>query len=98
MVGWGVKVRAIEARVAARHGEAVASRRGVGEEARLYRLRSATDAAWPGTLAYKGPDSVWRRIVAPFTAIARLFLPVLLLVSAFAAIYLYLDTKLQLLS
>ena len=80
------------------HGDAAASRGAVGEEARLYRLRSATDAAWPGTVAYKRRDSVWRGIGAFFSAIARLFLPVLMLVSAFAAIYLYLDTKLPLLS
>jgi uncharacterized PurR-regulated membrane protein YhhQ (DUF165 family) len=56
------------------------------------RLRSAADTAWTGSVAYGRRDGGWFRIGHGFQAIARLILPVLLLLFSFAAIWLYLDT------
>src|SRR5262249_1066455 len=67
------------------------------DDASLYRLRTATDTTWQGSVAFKRKDSVWHRIGAAFRATGRLVLPVLLLVSTLAALYLYLDTRLGLL-
>lgn len=80
-------------------GEAAGRRNGVwrmaagADEAGLYRLRSAADVALHGPSAYRRRDSVWQRIGSLFLLIGRLALPVLLLLSALAAMYLYKDTK-----
>jgi len=57
-----------------------------------YRLRSASDASWPGYGAYGRRESAWGRAGETFGAVARLFLPVTALLLAFASVYLYLDT------
>jgi uncharacterized PurR-regulated membrane protein YhhQ (DUF165 family) len=43
-------------------------------------------------MAYGRREGVWYRIGAGLRAVTRLFLPVLMLLASFAAIYLYLDT------
>jgi uncharacterized PurR-regulated membrane protein YhhQ (DUF165 family) len=94
----GCIVRALGVGGAAKRNIRGAARLAAGvDDAGLYRLRSASDAAWPGTVAYRRRDTIWHRTGAFFSGIARLFLPVLLLVSAIAAIYLYLDAKLTVL-
>ena len=59
----------------------------------LYRLRSASDAALHGQYAYGRRETVWQRFVGALVVLGRLLLPVLLLLSALAAMYLYEDTK-----
>jgi uncharacterized PurR-regulated membrane protein YhhQ (DUF165 family) len=57
-----------------------------------YRVRSAAEAAWAGSAAYGRREGVLFRIGSGVRAVARLIMPVLLLLASFAAIYLYLDT------
>lgn len=59
-----------------------------------YRLRTASDTAWPGT-AYRRP-TFGRRLAGAFTAVLRLVLPVLALLAAIAGLYLYRDTPVPL--
>jgi uncharacterized PurR-regulated membrane protein YhhQ (DUF165 family) len=59
----------------------------------LYRLRSASDAALHGQYAYGRRETLWQRLVGAMLVVGRLVLPVLLLLSALAAMYLYKDTK-----
>jgi hypothetical protein len=61
-----------------------------------YRLRRSGDAAWPPRdRAYGGQvDSIWRRIAWAVLAVARLILPVTLLVTLLGAAYLYSDAYL----
>jgi uncharacterized PurR-regulated membrane protein YhhQ (DUF165 family) len=56
------------------------------------RLRSAADTAWAGPAAHGRREGVRFRIGRGSEAIARLILPVLLLLISFAAIWLDLDT------
>jgi uncharacterized PurR-regulated membrane protein YhhQ (DUF165 family) len=63
------------------------------DEAGLYRLRSASDAALHGQHAYGRRETVWQRLAGALAVVGRLVLPVLLLLSAIAAMYLYKDTK-----
>ncbi len=63
------------------------------DEAGLYRLRSASDAALHGQSAYGRRETFWNRVAGVFVVAGRLILPVLLLMSAVAAMYLYKDTK-----
>lgn len=51
-----------------------------------YRLRSVSEAAWATRPRH---DTLWDKTVFAFVAAGRLVLPVLLLLTAFAAIYLY---------
>lgn len=88
----GLVVRAFEAGVtAARHGS-VGQRTADTGDSGLYRLRGAADVALHGPASYRRQISVWRRLGAVFAALGRMFLPVLMLLGAFAATYLYLDT------
>jgi uncharacterized PurR-regulated membrane protein YhhQ (DUF165 family) len=57
-----------------------------------YHVRSAAEAAWSGSAAYGRQDSVWFRIGSGIRAVARLIVPVVMLLLSFAAVYLYLDT------
>jgi uncharacterized PurR-regulated membrane protein YhhQ (DUF165 family) len=50
--------------------------------------------AWPVTASYRKRETVWQRLGLAFNAVGRLALPVVLLVSALAVCYVYLDTKL----
>ncbi len=90
-----MEVRALEAGASGRGGKTDASRMAMGVEdaAGLYRLRTASDAAWPAQ-AYRKRENLWQRAGSGLAAAARLIVPVLLLVSALAGTYLYLDTKL----
>ncbi|MBV9990427.1 MAG: VUT family protein [Alphaproteobacteria bacterium] len=54
-------------------------------------MRSAADASWPG-MAYGRRESAWSRIGDGLRAAARLIVPVAVLLMAFVAVYLYLDT------
>ena len=58
-----------------------------------YRLRRAQDAIWPPKArAYGGTvDDIWERVIAPALMVARLILPVTLLVTLLAAAYLFTD-------
>lgn len=62
------------------------------DDAGLYRLRGATDAAWIGQ-AYGRRESFWHRVLKSLAVAGRLFLPVALLLTALASVYLYLDTN-----
>lgn len=62
-----------------------------------YRLRSAADASWPAHAAYGRHNTFWEKLAAGTRAVVRLILPVATLLSAFAAVYLYLDTPVSLL-
>jgi uncharacterized PurR-regulated membrane protein YhhQ (DUF165 family) len=64
------------------------------EDAGIYRLRTASDAAWPAQVAYRKREGIWQRLSQGAGAMLRLVVPVMLLVSALAGTYLYLDTKL----
>ncbi len=57
-----------------------------------YRMRSAAEAAWTGSMAYGRREGGWFHIGRGIRAVARLIVPVMLLLASFAAIYLYLDT------
>jgi uncharacterized PurR-regulated membrane protein YhhQ (DUF165 family) len=57
-----------------------------------YRTRSAADASWPSHAFYGRRETFWSRLGGGALAIARLILPVAMLLLSFAAIYLYLDT------
>jgi len=59
-----------------------------------YRLRSASDAAWPVYVAQR--EGFWQRTGATLHAVLRLILPVLALLACFAGLYLYRDTPLPL--
>jgi len=63
-----------------------------------YRLRREQDAVWPPkNRAYGGTvDDIWQRITAPAFTVARLILPVLLLVTLLGAAYLFTDAFLAL--
>jgi len=54
--------------------------------------------AWPAQASYRRRESGWARLSAAVVALGRMVVPVLLLVSALAACYTYLDTKLVLLA
>ncbi len=96
-MGW--TVRALGAGVPVAHRERGVSRAASSiDDADLYRLRTASDLAWPATASYRKRDTVWQRLGVVLIAVGRLVLPVLLLVSALAACYVYLDTKLNLLA
>lgn len=58
-----------------------------------YRLRREQDAVWPPKeRAYGGTvDGVWDRILTPALIVARLILPVMLLVTLLGAAYLFTD-------
>lgn len=62
-----------------------------------YRLRRSGDAAWPPReRAYGGQvDTIWRKVALAVLAVARLILPVTLLVTLLAAAYLYSDAWLS---
>jgi len=66
-------------------------------EGPAYRLRSASDAAWPSGVAYGRREGAWTRIGGGFRAVARLIVPVGVLLMAFIAVYLYLDTPVAIL-
>ena len=87
-------MRALE--VAGERGKGGASRVAMGvEDASLYRLRTAADAAWPSqATAFRKREGIWQRLGVGAGVILRLVVPVLLLVSALAGAYLYLDAKL----
>jgi uncharacterized PurR-regulated membrane protein YhhQ (DUF165 family) len=90
-----MEVRALEAGAGGRNGKTGASRMAMGvEDAGLYRLRTASEAAWPQQVAFRKQESFWQKLGGSLTAVGRLVVPVLLLVSALAGTYLYLDTKL----
>ena len=92
-MGW--TVRALGAGVPVAHRERDVARAANGiENAGLYRLRTASDIAWPATASYRKRDTFGQRLWTGLGAIGRLVLPVLLLVSALAVCYVYLDTKL----
>jgi uncharacterized PurR-regulated membrane protein YhhQ (DUF165 family) len=55
-------------------------------------MRSASEAAWSGSVVYGRREGVWFRIGTGLRAVARLLMPVVMLLASFAAIYLYLDT------
>ena len=57
-----------------------------------YRLRSASDATWPGYATYGQRETFWQKVGAAFNAVLRMALPVLALLACFAALYLYRDT------
>lgn len=85
-------MRAYEAGVSAARREAVRRNAIETGDSGLYRLRGAADVALHGSAAYRRQASIWKRLGAGLTAIGRTFLPVLLLLGALAALYLYLDT------
>ena len=58
-----------------------------------YRLREASDVAWPSQ-GYGQKSSFGRRIGDAFRAVLRIILPVVALCAALAALYLYMDTAL----
>jgi uncharacterized PurR-regulated membrane protein YhhQ (DUF165 family) len=58
----------------------------------LYRLRGAADVALHGQSSYRRQTSLLRRVGGALAVVGRIFLPVLLLLGALAASYLYLDT------
>lgn len=58
----------------------------------VYRSRGAADASWPAHGAYARRENLWHKFAAGAGAVARLSVPVVLLLVSFAAIYLYLDT------
>ena len=96
-MGW--TVRALGAGVPVAHRERDGARAANGVEgAPSYRLRTAADAAWPATAAYREPVTSWQRLGGAANAIGRLLFPILFLVSALAVCYVYLDTKLSLLA
>ena len=65
------------------------------EDAGIYRRwRTASDTAWPAQVAYRKREGLWQRLSQSAGAMLRLVVPVMLLVSALAGTYLYLDTKL----
>lgn len=89
-----VDVRALELGASER-GKSGASRAAMGvEDAGIYRLRTASDAAWPAQVGYRRREGIWPRLSQGAGALLRLVVPVMLLVSALAGAYLYLDTKL----
>jgi uncharacterized PurR-regulated membrane protein YhhQ (DUF165 family) len=57
-----------------------------------FRTRSAADASWPSQAFYGRRDTFWSRLGDIFRVAGRLILPVVTLLLAFAAVYLYLDT------
>ena len=58
-----------------------------------YRLRSASDAAWPGySAAYSHRETFWDRILIAFGVVLSMILPVLALLASFVGLYLYRDT------
>jgi uncharacterized PurR-regulated membrane protein YhhQ (DUF165 family) len=61
-----------------------------------YRLRSASDAAWAGYVAYGQHETFWQKVGAAFNAVLRMVLPVLALLACFAGLYLYRDTPVPL--
>jgi uncharacterized PurR-regulated membrane protein YhhQ (DUF165 family) len=61
-----------------------------------YRLRSASDAAWAGYVAYGQRETFWQKIGAAFNAVLRMAVPVLALLACFASLYLYRDTPVPL--
>jgi hypothetical protein len=58
-----------------------------------YRLREASDIAWPSQ-GYGQRTGFSRKLGEAFRAVARIILPVLALCAALAAMYLYMDTAL----
>lgn len=72
--------------------ENVSRRMAAGDlEGPAYRLRSASDAAWPSQIAYGQREGFLARMGGGARAAARLILPVATLLTAFVAVYLYLD-------
>jgi uncharacterized PurR-regulated membrane protein YhhQ (DUF165 family) len=84
-------VQAYEAGIAA-GPESVRQRTADTGDSSLYRLRGAADVALHGQSSYRRQSSFLKRMGAALSAVGRVFLPVLLLLGALAASYLYLDT------
>jgi len=61
-----------------------------------YRLRSASDAAWVGYVAYGHRETFWQKVGAAASAVLRMIVPVLALLASFVSLYLYRDTPLPL--
>src|SRR6185312_15700520 len=94
----GAKVRAYGYGDPAGGRDGVTTRMAAGNlEGPAYRLRSASDAAWPSGVAYGRREGAWTRIGGGFRAVARLIVPVGVLLMAFIAVYLYLDTPVAIL-
>jgi uncharacterized PurR-regulated membrane protein YhhQ (DUF165 family) len=67
------------------------SRKAVGaDDAGIYRLRGAADATWSGQ-AYRRRETIWHKTWQSLALASQLLLPVALLLSALASVYLYLD-------
>ncbi len=88
----GLAVRAFEAGVPAERATVRRTAVDTGDSG-LYRLRGAADVALHGQSAYRRQSPFLRRIAVALAAVSRVFLPVLMLLGALAASYLYLDTK-----
>lgn len=96
----GAKVRVFGFGDPAGGREVVSSRMAAGnfESPAYYRLRSAADASWPSQMAYGRREGFWYTIGSGTRAAARLIAPVTVLLLAFVAVYLYLDTPVAVLS
>jgi hypothetical protein len=89
----GFAVRAFDGGGSAGRRDDGVSRMSIGaDDANLYRLRSATDAAWSGGGVYRRRETFFQRLGTGIGAVSRLVMPVLLLVSIVAAIFLYFDS------
>jgi uncharacterized PurR-regulated membrane protein YhhQ (DUF165 family) len=91
-------VRAFQQEVSARGRYGAAARMassGLVEDG-PYRLRSASDAAWAGYVAYGQRETFWQKTGAAFSAVLRMIVPVLALLACFAGLYLYRDTPVPL--
>ena len=72
---------------------AASTRQAVGITDGPYRLRGASDTAWPAQ-GYGNREGISRRLVEALNAALKIILPVLFLCISLAAIYLYMDRAL----
>lgn len=90
----GVGCLVVETGIAAEGGKHGAMRRAANvQRAKIYRLKSASDAAWPAQVAYGRRESAWQRFAEAINVVGRLIVPVLLLLSALAASYIDMDAR-----
>ncbi|MDE2134137.1 MAG: VUT family protein [Alphaproteobacteria bacterium] len=95
---WGCVVRGLDHRVVAGGRVSLVSRMATSGavEDGPYRLRSASEASWAGSVTYGQQETVWQKITGAVSAVLRMVVPVSALLASFVGLYLYRDTPLPL--
>jgi uncharacterized PurR-regulated membrane protein YhhQ (DUF165 family) len=89
-------VRAFNSEVAVRARIGAARMASETADPGPYRLRSASDASWPGQAVYGHRETFGQKIAGALVAVLRMVFPVLALLASFMAIFLYRDTPVPL--